>query len=140
MTRMGFGPTLDRTIASTPRAPAEARRAFEELVPEIENGMLRDVQLLVSELVTNSVRHSGSDEPIRLRAWAKANTLKVEIVDGGFGFEPAGPGAAGADEGGRGLMILEALTERWGVACDATTRVWFELAQRPRTGRHAQAG
>ena len=90
--------------------------------------VLRDVQLLVSELVTNSVRHSGSPEPIRLRAWLRSGGLKVEIADGGSSFE-AGPRGAGRDaEGGRGLMILEVLAERWGVSHDARSRVWFEIA------------
>ena len=49
--------------------------------------MLRDAQLLVSELVTNSIKHSGSDDPIRLRVWTRSSGLKVEVADGGFGFE-----------------------------------------------------
>lgn len=90
---------------------------------------LRDVQLLVSELVTNSVRHSGSSEPIHLRAWLGSGGLRVEIADGGSSFEAGPAGAAGHDgEGGRGLMILDALAERWGVSHDARSRVWFEIA------------
>ena len=139
MSPPGFDPALDATIEFSPRAAGVARRAVEELAADVEPGVLRDAQLLVSEIVTNSIKHSGSDDPIRLRAWARRSGLKVEIADGGFGFE-AGPLAeAGDDEGGRGLLILEALADRWGVSRDARTRVWFELSPRP-VSRSARAG
>ena len=94
--------------------------------------MLRDAQLLVSEVVTNSIRHSGSEDPIRLRVWARSSGLKVEIADGGYGFDAAShEPACRRDEGGRGLMILDALADRWGVSHDARARVWFELSPRP---------
>jgi anti-sigma regulatory factor (Ser/Thr protein kinase) len=134
----GFVPALDATIESTPRAPAEARRAVEGLAREIEPGVLRDAQLLVSEVVTNSIRHSGCDDPIGLRVWLRRCGLKVEVADGGFGFEAEDVGAGGRDaEGGRGLMIVEALADRWGVNRDRRTRVWFELSPRPVGGARA---
>ena len=138
MPRSGFEPTLDRTIASTPRAPAEARRAVEELAPELEGGVIADIQLIVSELVTNSVRHSGSDQPVRLRAWLRSSGVKVEIADGGLGFVPAGRRPDHISEGGRGLLILEALAERWGVQSDTRSRVWFELSPRAERVRDAR--
>jgi serine/threonine-protein kinase RsbW len=110
----------------------------EELAREIEPGVLRDAQLLVSEVVTNSIRHSGSDDPIGLRVWLRRSGVKVEIADGGFGFEAGKIGARADAEGGRGLMIVEAVADRWGVRRDAGTRVWFELS--PRRVGHAQAG
>ncbi len=51
---------------------------------------------------------------------------------------PATVGTGGDAEGGRGLMIVEALADRWGVSRDARTRVWFELSPRPVS--RAQAG
>ena len=130
--RFGFEPTLDCAIPCSSQAPGEARRAFDDLDASVEPGLLRDVKLIVSELVTNSVRHSGSDAPIGVRAWVRATGLKVEIADGGFGFEPrAVRGTEDVEEGGRGLLILESLAERWGVIRDANTRVWFEVSQRP---------
>ena len=138
MSPPGFDPALDATIESSPRAPAEARRAVEELAPEIEPDVLRDAQLLVSEVVTNSIRHSGSDDPIGLRVWLRRPGVKVEIVDSGRGFEAGEVGAAHDAEGGRGLMIVEALADRWGVNKDRRTRVWFELTPRPVP--RAQAG
>jgi anti-sigma regulatory factor (Ser/Thr protein kinase) len=134
----GFDPALDATIDSSPRAPGQARRAVEELAREIEPGVLRDAQLLVSEVVTNSIRHSGSDEPIGLRVWLRRRGVRVEIADGGFGFDAGEPGARPDAEGGRGLMLVDALADRWGVCLDRGTRVWFELS--PRSVSRAQAG
>lgn len=139
MAPTGFDPALDATIACTQHAPSEARRAVGELAPDIDTALVRDVQLLVSELVTNSVRHSGSSQPIRLRVWRRRGGLKVEISDGGDGFEAASGAAEDESEGGRGLMILAALAERWGVSYDTCASIWFELAPRP-VSRSARAG
>ena len=111
----------------------------EELAGELDPAVLRDAQLLVSEVVTNSVKHSGSDDPIRLRVWARRRGLKVEVADGGFGFDVASPPSAPDAVSGRGLMILDSLADRWGVSRDARARVWFELSPRP-VSRGAQAG
>lgn len=111
---------------------------MEKLAREIEPGVLRDAQLLVSEVVTNSIRHSGSDDPIGLRVWLRSSGVKVEIADGGFGFDAGEIGARDDAEGGRGLMIVEALADRWGVTRDRRTRVWFELT--PGQVSRAQAG
>ena len=140
MARSAFEPTLDCAVACSSRAPSEARQALDDLDGQIETGLLRDVKLIVSELVTNSVRHSGSEEPIRMRAWARPTGLKVEISDGGYGFEPRSPRREGHEEGGRGLMILEALAERWGVTHDGRSRVWFEVSQRPVSAGESRAG
>lgn len=138
MSPPGFDPALNATIDSSPRAPGQARRAVEELSREIEPGVLRDAQLLVSEVVTNSVRHSGSDDPIGLRVWLRCSGVKVEIADGGVGFDEGDIGARPDAEGGRGLMLVDALADRWGVSRDRGTRVWFELS--PRSVSRAQAG
>jgi anti-sigma regulatory factor (Ser/Thr protein kinase) len=137
----GFDPAVDETIDCDSRAPSIARRAVEELSPNVDPGVLRDAQLLVSEVVTNSIRHSGSDDPIHLRVWERSTGLKVEVADGGFGFEPAEPldPDPGMGEGGRGLLILETLADRWGTSRDARARVWFELSPRPVSGS-AKAG
>jgi anti-sigma regulatory factor (Ser/Thr protein kinase) len=139
LNRVSFDPTLDETIECSPRAPAVARRAVEHAATDVDSEVLRDAQLLVSEVVTNSIKHSGSDDPIQLRVWARPAGLKVEVADGGRGFEPGPPADAGEGEGGRGLLILETLADRWGMSRDARTRVWFELSPRP-VSRSARAG
>ena len=67
----------DRVLRrARPRSLAARSRSC---AADVDAGVLRDAQLLVSEVVTNSVRHSGSDEPIRLRVWARRSGLKVEV-------------------------------------------------------------
>jgi anti-sigma regulatory factor (Ser/Thr protein kinase) len=127
----GFDPTVDETIACSPRAPGVARHAVQRLADAVDPSVLRNAQLLVSEVVTNSIKHSGSDDPIQLRVWTRPGGLKVEVADGGFGFNARPPAHAGDDEGGRGLLILESLADRWGTSCDIRARVWFELSPRP---------
>ena len=140
MSPTGFDPAVDETIDATPEGPGTARRAVEALAPAIDTGVLRDAQLLVSELVTNSIKHSRCDDPVRLRVWTRSSGLKVEVADGGCGFEAGSPvGPRDDAEGGRGLLILETLADRWGVEHDARTRVWFELSPRP-VSRAAEAG
>lgn len=139
MAPTAFDAALDASIECTPRAPSEARHRVAELALHIDQALVRDVQLLVSELVTNSVRHSGSGDPIRLRVWHRGDGVKVEITDGGYGFDAGSGGVAEESEGGRGLMILEALAERWGVSRDTCASVWFELAPR-HVGSTARAG
>lgn len=134
-----FDPALDTTIDCSPRAPSDARRAVDQLAAEVDAALLRDVQLLVSELVTNSVRHSGSGAAIRLRVWARPSGLEVEVADGGPGFAAAPARARDEAEGGRGLVIVDALAERWGVRSGPRTRVWFEVAH-PAAAPIARAG
>ena len=138
MSPPGLSPSVDETIEATPTAPSIARRAIEQLAARVDGGVLRDTQLLVSEVVTNSIRHSGSEDAIRLRVWTRRKGLKVEIADGGYGFDAQATSTSDHEEGGRGLMIVDALADRWGVSHDERTRVWFELSPRPVS--RAQAG
>ena len=112
--------------------PALARHELESWLPgtvaESERGVLR---LLVSELVTNSVRHvSGSARPVVLAVSIGARAIHVEVRDGGAGFKPGKPKPRGAD-GGFGLFLVERMASRWGVDTRDGTRVWFELDLTP---------
>ena len=112
--------------------PALARHQLERWLPsslaESHRGALR---LLVSELVTNSVRHVvGSTRPVELAVQIGAREIRVEVHDGGAGFEPGNPKPRGAD-GGFGLFLVERMASRWGVDVRDGTRVWFELDLAP---------
>ena len=111
--------------------PSVARHELERWLPdslgESERGALR---LLVSELVTNSIRHgAGKRQPVALEARIDGRTIRVEVRDRGAGFTPANPVPRGAAEGygGYGLFLVERMASRWGVDTDDGTRVWFEL-------------
>jgi anti-sigma regulatory factor (Ser/Thr protein kinase) len=82
--------------------------------------------LLVSELVTNSVKHAGAGpgEPIDLELRASADKVRVEVGDPGPGFEPT---MARSEPGGFGLLLVARLADRWGVERDPRTCVWFEI-------------
>jgi anti-sigma regulatory factor (Ser/Thr protein kinase) len=94
------------------------------------------VLLLASELVTNSVLHSGSAVPsgvVTVTVAVGDEVIRVEVTDRCGGSVPVLPAAAPADdeaEGSRGLWVVDALSARWGYERDgglATT--WFELGQ-----------
>lgn len=111
-----------------PRAPAAARAvARERLEGLVAPDALETAVLLVSEIVSNAVRHGGGgdDGQVRLRVVAFAERIRAEVRDGGPGFEPQAR-AAGPD-GGFGLVIVERFASRWGVDREgAVTCVWFE--------------
>jgi anti-sigma regulatory factor (Ser/Thr protein kinase) len=108
--------------------PALARHQLEDWLPaSLEESSRSALRLLVSELVTNSVRHvSGSRGPVALRVSIGDGSIRVEVHDGGAGFTPGKPEPRGAD-GGFGLFLVERMASRWGVDVRDGTRVWFEL-------------
>jgi anti-sigma regulatory factor (Ser/Thr protein kinase) len=118
-------------IAGGDDAPATARDAVEELMAGRGDDFARtDTALLVSELVTNSVRHGGAGDldTIRLFVTLYPSTIRVEVSDPRAGFDPP-PASLDPDrEAGRGLGIVDAVASRWGVRAAWPGRVWFEVA------------
>ena len=108
----------------------EARRlACEVAAPYLDEKQYKAFELVVTEVVSNAVRHGGApNEPIRMALTPKDGFMCVQVTDSGPGLIPR-PGALEADDdGGFGLFIVEQLTRRWGVTReDRRTRVWFEL-------------
>ena len=108
-----------------------ARRAVrEELKDALPRRRLADVELLVSELATNSVRHSGCTEAdeLSMEAQVEPDRVRVRLFDPGEGFEahtPAAPSNGGS--GGYGLVLLDRLSDRWGVQREGRFSVWFEV-------------
>jgi anti-sigma regulatory factor (Ser/Thr protein kinase) len=107
---------------------AEARAALKSLAPALPTSVLQDLQLLVSELVTNSLKHAGlaAGDVIDLRVKRLNTGVRVEVIDPGRRFAPS-PKARPSDAGGWGLHIVGAVADRWGVDA-AHNRVWFELS------------
>ena len=122
-----------RDLAATPEAAAQARHALEGLPGAgFPDGTLRDVQLLVSELITNAVRHAGlvPGDVIRLIVDLRKSALRVEVHDPGGGFVPAEPDPDPERPSGWGLYLVAELADRWGVDTAGATLVWFELDRR----------
>jgi anti-sigma regulatory factor (Ser/Thr protein kinase) len=110
-------------------APSLARRAIEDwLRHALDRNQLEDVKLLVSELVTNAVRHPDSGTGIDVEVAVTAGNVRVVVTDPGHGFSKPDVKAPPDDSpGGRGLLIVERVASRWGVSPGRHTRVWFEL-------------
>jgi anti-sigma regulatory factor (Ser/Thr protein kinase) len=124
------GVTVDVKLEATPDAAAEARRALERFADRVPERRLRDVRLLVSELVTNAVRHAGLSpgDRIGLLVEMRDAVLRVEVDDPGSGFEPRSPSPDPARTSGWGLYLVEELSDRWGMdGLRPGTRIWFEL-------------
>jgi serine/threonine-protein kinase RsbW len=123
---------LERRLAVSPEAAAEARHALDDFSNELSGGRMRDVQLLVSELVTNAVRHANLDhgDVIGLVVELADHKLRVEVHDPGGGFVPTAPSPDPARPSGWGLYLVAELADRWGVDSDERTLVWFELDRR----------
>jgi integral membrane sensor domain MASE1 len=112
-----------------PECPAHARAALSPLVGVIATQVHSDLRLLVSELVTNSVRHARlrPGDLIRLQVELSGRVLRVEVGDPGAGFGPSGREPAAGEPGGWGLFLTERLADRWGVDRDrGWTTVWLE--------------
>jgi anti-sigma regulatory factor (Ser/Thr protein kinase) len=113
-------------IPRDPTAPGHARRAIERIADQIGPDVVPDVKLLVSELITNSVKYGG-DGQVTLKVDADdARRLRVEVVDQGVGFVPVARDRPATDVGGWGLHLVQTLSDRWGVY-EGSTHVWFEI-------------
>lgn len=98
----------------------------------LDDETVATVRLLVSELVTNSVRHGRADESghIELSLSATRDSVRVEVADVGAGFTPR-PRVEGQDEAsGWGLHLVDALSHRWGTERERGMLVWFEIDRR----------
>ena len=131
-----------RPIRTGPVGRVGGPNALLALQGRIDDGLLEDVRLLVSELVTNSVRHSelSPDGLVSLDVSVSATTMRVEVADSGKGFEPRTARSADRSRpGGWGLYLVDRMSDRWGVARESLNRVWFEIDHARPAERHAQA-
>jgi len=114
-------------LRGSPEAAARARRALSELRADIDPPLMETLRLLVTELVSNSVRHARADTVV-LRVLVGRTVVLTEVTDEGPGFDPEDTGKPGTDDSGWGLFLVERLAHRWGVTQKAdATKVWFEL-------------
>lgn len=119
-------------LPADPSAIALARAALDGLEPPLSEPALIDLRLLVSEVVTNAIRHAKTpaDGRIRLVVEAGADDVRVEVHDDGPGFEaPARPRPREQGTSGWGLYLVQRLARRWGVEPAPGGHVWFVLAR-----------
>jgi len=112
------------------RAPTSARASLSTLEPFLGDRLLAGLRLLITELMTNCIRHAGVDEQsaMGLNIHLSQEKLRGVVSDAGPGFERPDVVAPHADKpGGFGLVILDSISDRWGLARDELFRVWFEV-------------
>jgi anti-sigma regulatory factor (Ser/Thr protein kinase) len=122
---------IETRLAPTARAPAQARRAVERLAGRLRPYERHALQLLVSELVTNSVRHAElhPQQVIQLEIRVRPEAVRVSVSDPGQGFAPPTDPPSPHEPGGWGLFLVQRVADRWGVRRDGQNEVWFELAR-----------
>jgi anti-sigma regulatory factor (Ser/Thr protein kinase) len=117
---------VDIAIHRDTRAPRSARRAVEQFAVTLDPSLVPDVKLLVSELITNSVKYGGEGEVhLQMRSDHDGH-IRIEVVDQGSGFIPVARDRPATEVGGWGLHLVETLADRWGVH-EGSTHVWFEI-------------
>jgi anti-sigma regulatory factor (Ser/Thr protein kinase) len=111
-------------------APSAAREVVDAVMADrLHENTLAELRLVVSELVTNAVRHGAAREgAVELLVTVDGGRARVEVVDGGSGFEPPAGEPSPGEPGGWGLVVVDRVAARWGVEGDGVTRVWAELA------------
>jgi len=125
------------SVAGGSTAPGEARNIVaDRFAGTVDDASLDALRLLVSEVTTNCVQHGHADAAttIDVDVSLPPDAVRVEVSTAGPPFvngsaAPRRPDPE--DPRGRGLYIVDAISERWGVEPNAPNTVWFELATVP---------
>lgn len=116
--------TERRRFRCDPREIAAARRFAREVLAGCAPEVVEAAELMVSELATNCVRHARTGFELAIEASA---AIRVEVRDGGPG-RPTVLHPEPQEPSGRGLQIVQAMSEEWGVVPGASGKtVWFTL-------------
>ena len=106
-----------------------ARMAVGTLIRDLPHGVATDVTLLTSEVVSDAVGHASTIEweEIVLRV-DRDRRIRVEVIDGGTGFNPSAPVRPASNDSGLALSLVDHLASAWGVDRRGDcTIVWFEV-------------
>ncbi|HEU0318297.1 MAG TPA: ATP-binding protein [Solirubrobacteraceae bacterium] len=126
---------LSLDVAGGPEAARRVRKALDrELKGHLSRLETDELRLLVTELVSNGVRHGGAgpDDVIEVRVEVGRHRIRAEVADPGNGFDaPGRPSIREDGSGGYGLVLIDRLATSWGVTRHGGTRVWLELERQP---------
>jgi anti-sigma regulatory factor (Ser/Thr protein kinase) len=128
---------IELRLEARPEAVGRARRAVDVLADRLPATLLDDLRLMVSELVTNCLRHGrlGPEDPIDLFIDPSDDRVRIEVVNPGAGFRPPGSPPTLYQTSGWGLFLVSRLADRWGVEGRDGTRVWLEVGSGERRTR-----
>lgn len=120
---------IDLRLPADRNAASAARHALDHLEGTLGSDTTDNLRLLVSELVTNSVRHAGlgASDWIALTVRISDIAVRVEVADPGLGFEPVITSPSLYQESGWGLWLVARIAARWGVTRERGATVWFEV-------------
>lgn len=112
-------------------AAAAARSWLADVLTAQPAELVERARLMVSELATNVVRHAGQGERDRLTVTADVDPKRVHVrvCDDGPGFQPDPTPPSAGQLGGWGLVVVDQLSDGWGVSLDGRCCVWFEIAR-----------
>jgi len=123
-----------RTFPAWPDSIPAARRYVSDLLGEVEPALCQTAALLVSELVTNAVRHAGGrDVVVEVREFPEEQRLWVGVTDTDAGLPVLRTPDVTAEHG-RGIQLVSTLADRWGARrrrFSSEKTVWFELTYAP---------
>jgi anti-sigma regulatory factor (Ser/Thr protein kinase) len=115
-------------VPGVPKAVGSVRRSFRDLLGP-DHPALDGVLLCLSEVMSNAIRHtaSGRDGRIRIEAAFRESEIRIGALDDG-GADTVPRVVHDADEGGRGLALVEAIADDWGAEVQGDgTLVWFSV-------------
>ncbi|GAA1018494.1 hypothetical protein Aple_081470 [Acrocarpospora pleiomorpha] len=121
-------------------AVARQRLSADLLESGVYAGAVDDTVLVMSELLSNALRHAHPLASGQLRvAWACAEGhVEISVSDGGAATEPRAGRPTLSSLGGRGLGIVEYLAERWGVRHEGESTTVWAILHAPQPARNTQ--
>jgi anti-sigma regulatory factor (Ser/Thr protein kinase) len=120
----------DMLLQADERAPSRARQALTDIAVGVPEEVVDRALLLLSEAVTNSVRHgtSAAEDAIGISIDVDHTRIHVDVADAAPLDSPLRPRGQHGMEGGLGLLLIDRMADRWGAAPLRTGKtVWFEL-------------
>jgi anti-sigma regulatory factor (Ser/Thr protein kinase) len=118
--------TWSRTLFPSPSAPAEARWfLWQTAYRDDPIGDVETAVLLLSEVVSNAVRHGAKGRGLKLTVTRSGRSLRVAVRSQGR-FRP--PPIRRSQPGGWGLVLVQQLSRHWGIEVETdSVETWFEL-------------